>query len=1114
MAVSGFIGPGSETGAPGEGLGDPADRYAGSAGGQAPSALHTTRLDAAELDKTQLDETQTAVLRLDPGVPALVLGAPGAGKTTTAIELIAQRVADGTCSPDEVVMLTASRTGATRLRSQVARRIGRATNGPLVRTVNSLAFEVLSYASAMRGAPPPSLLTGGEQDQLLRELLAGHAEDGGGPEWPEHLGPEVRALRGFRTELRELLMRATEHDIDFSELRRLGRLHGVQEWEASAAVAEEQLLLAGQLREGSLDVAQLAVYAEAAIGRGEMPESVARLRLVVVDDVQEATESFLRVLTALHRAGKTLVGFGDPDVATSAFRGASGDAVALFATRLGITPSETLTLRYSHRQPAALRAFTAAVTDRIGVAATAASRRRLLPGAADAESVADTHGASAERSAEGAEAVADRPPTVERIQARSAARELAAIARRLRERHLIDGVPLRELAVIVRSGAQLAAIVRALALAEVPARTSLAAKPVRDDLAAYHLMSIVDLGIERRALDADIAAELLLGPFGRLDRLGLRRLRLALRAEEFRTGGTRSADELLVDALGAPGGLATIDHQVGRAAASFGATLARLRAMHAEGATVEELLWEVWERSRLADDWRRQALGGGPSATEANRNLDGVLAVFTAARRFVERRPGYGAAEFLAEMLDAEVPEDTLAPQQADDAVLVTTPNGAAGLEFDMVVVAGLQENVWPDLRLRGSLLRPDALVRAAAAPQAGVPMGDVVRPADGADILDERRQVLHDELRLFALAVSRARRRVVLTCVDNDDTQGSIFCSLAPAGTPVTDDSGLGEPPLSLRGMTGRLRRVLTSSRSSGRDLDEAASALAVLAAEAVPGADPDDWHGVVAPSSEAALFADRDHVPVSPSRLELIERSPLDWFVQEVAGSEPSNAMAIGTVLHSVMEHAASADPQELMQALDENWKDLAFESEWLAAHEYRRAQRLIVGLAEYLSDCDQSGRTVIAREGRFTVDVGRARIRGSIDRVERDADGAVTIIDLKTGAPITSQREIDDHGQLWAYQLAYASGCFDEILPAPHRSGGAKLVFIREGKGGKAYREAVQGEPASEQLDAFRRRVLAAVEAMAAAEFSGSTVVDRFGRGDLASMRLHRVKAVSSD
>src|SRR5690606_12173428 len=128
---------------------------------------------------------------------------------------------------------------------------------------------------------------------------------------------------------------------------------------------------------------------------------------------------------------------------------------------------------------------------------------------------------------------------------------------------------------------------------------------------------------------------------------------LALRTEELAGGGHRTSDELLLDALQAPGRFATIDHAASRAAGRLAQTLAEVAEKASSAATIEELLWHVWERSGLAAGWRQQALGAGILAAEANRNLDGILALFTAAKRFVEREPDAPATAFLTGVLDA-----------------------------------------------------------------------------------------------------------------------------------------------------------------------------------------------------------------------------------------------------------------------------------------------------------------------------------------------------------------------------------------------------------------------------------------------------------------------------
>ena len=1030
-----------------------------------------------------LDDSQLAVVRLPDDATAAILGAPGSGKTTTIVEIVADRVLSRGWSADEVVVLTPTRTSAARLRDRIALRLGIATNGPLARTVNSLAFEIVGHAARESGAVPPRLVTGGEQDNDIAELLDGHIAEAAlsgqhsGPAWPDMLGPDVRRLRGFRSELRELMSRATEYDISPARLRSLGLAHERDEWVAAADFISEYTSVISQSRPSQFDSAEFARFAVSAIAAGDPGERVARLRLVIVDDFQEATESTVAILRALATRGVAIIAVGDPDVATNAFRGGEPDALGRLGSQIGVPDAVTLTLSSSHRQGAVLRGFTSAVTERIGTAAAGTQRAAV---AADASSA---HA---------------RP--IFTIQAQSAAREWAAVARQLREQHLMHGVPWNDMVVIVRSGDQISAIRRALALAEVPARASVGGTALRDDRAARALLSLIEVSVGREPLTGALAHDLLLGPFGGLDRLGIRRLRLALRAEELAGGGNRSGDDLIVDALSAPGRFITIDHRVGRAAEKLASLLAALRSLHAENGTIEELLWLAWEKSGLSKPWFDQALSAGITAAEANANLDGIVALFTAAKRYVERRPDDGVLPFLEAVLDAEVPEDTLSPQPSEESVLVSTPSGTVGLEFEVVVVAGLQDGSWPNMRLRGSLLAPQDLVR-------------VVTGMDDAHI-DERKLVLHDELRMFALAVSRARSVVILTAVANDDEAPSVLFSLAPKGTPAIDVSAMS--PLSLRGLTGRLRRDLVQPGRTIGDRAAAASGLARLSEERVPGANPDDWHGLLPISTTEPMYADDEKVPVSPSRLAAFEESPLDWFLDTVSGSQSSTAMGMGTILHWAMETASSSDLEALWLAVESRWSELLFESPWMADNQKRAARVLASGISEYLADFQREGKTLIGAESRFTLEVDRAVVNGSIDRVERGPNGEVVIVDLKTGSPNVRPDYIDQHPQLAAYQLAYAEGVLNEYLDelGAHAPGGAKLLFVKKGVKKKLYREGHQAPLTEEQLEAFRARIRIAAMGMAAAEFEGAVELTGWNAGGTSALAIHRVRAVSSD
>jgi RecB family exonuclease len=642
-------------------------------------------------------------------------------------------------------------------------------------------------------------------------------------------------------------------------------------------------------------------------------------------------------------------------------------------------------------------------------------------------------------------------------------------------------------------------------------------RSLKEHPAALDLIAAVAVAMGRMELTPNVAQDLLTSPMVGLTVLDLRRLRLALRHDELATGGVRTGEELLIAALHQPADLVTVDFAPARKAARFAETLQVLRQEISAGNSIEELLWTTWERSGLAKTWGNEALSAGLVADDANRNLDGVMALFTSAKRYVERYPDRPAAEFIAELLDADVPEDTLAPQAQAEAVLVCTPSALIGTEFDVVAVAAVQENLWPNLRPRGSLLHAQEL------------MGDSVGVE--IDFVASRKAVLDDELRMFALAISRARQSVIITATANDDTLPSPFLrrvespEAAQEKAHETERNGLTEYPLTLRGLVGSLRRALTLSLRRGEAPERSgqlASALAKLSAAEIPGAAPTDWYGLREPSTDAPLVdlsVPENSVSVSPSKLDTWEKNQLAWFIESVVGRTSSSAQGIGTIVHKVMEDASKddklpIDADSLWAAVDESWHELSFDAEWLSEGERRRVRKMVAAVSEYLQNFKSDGKTLLATEGGFTLELGNATLRGYIDRVEQDSTGHVVIVDLKTGKYEPRQKDLPEHAQLACYQLALTEGALEHV-PEGSRNGGAKLIYVTNGTKGKLYKAMEQKPYDDTELTTIRERIETAARGMAGNEFTAPIVIEE-ERGKPYTryeFRIHTAGAVSA-
>nr|WP_233275942.1 UrvD/REP family ATP-dependent DNA helicase [Isoptericola variabilis] len=1049
------------------------------------------------LDPTQEAAVEAALARS----VTLVVGAPGTGRTTVATE-IAVRALDAGLDPSRVLVLAASRRAAARLRDRVTAAAGRTVGAPMVRTAASAAFAVLRTRAAALGDPPPLLVSGPEQDLVLAELLAGHLAGEGAPlALPPGLPEESLGLRGLRQELRDLLMRAAERGLGPADLDELGRRHERPEWVLAAQLYEEYLDVTA-LRLGTPDAGArydpAVVVDEAAHALASWEDELAGVPrpawdLVVVDDYQEATVATARLLHVLHDGGARLALLADPDSAVQGFRGAAPGLVGRAAAparggTVGAFDAHTVVLGTAWRQDAALRTVTSAVTQRIATVSGA------------------LHRGAAPRPDDGAPAA-----RVDVAVLAGAAQEAAYVARELRAEHLLHGTPWERMAVVARSGDRLASLRRDLVAASVPVALLGSDLPLRDEPAVAPLLAALrvcapapgsleallgdELGDEAvETLDPETAALLLTSPVGGLDAVALRRLRRALRAEEIAGGGGRSSDALLVEVLGDPARAESLPPAVRRAPLAVARVLAAGRAAAAErGATAQTVLWAVWDATGLARRWRDAALAGGPAGVRADRDLDAVLALFRAAETFVDRMPGAPVAAFVDYLASQDLPADSLAASATGaHAVEALTPAGAAGREWDVVVVAGVQDGVWPDLRLRDSLLGSQALVELLAG------------RASDAHVLgpEARKQVLADELRAFAVATSRARRRLLVTAVEDADDSPSVFLDLvAPPGgegAPARDTEGPDPrrvtvgPPLDLRGVVAAARAELVRAvaagvpdgggRPAGPAPGAAARLLADLAAAGVPEADPSTWYGVAPTSSDAPLWGPDDTVAVSPSKVETVTTCGLRWALEAAGGTRPDAAhQTLGTLVHAIAEDLPSGSLAELRAELDRRWPRLALPDGWPARQLRHRAERMIERLAEYYAG---AGEPLLVEPG-FEVTVGRARLRGKIDRVERAGDDSVTVADLKTGRSAPSKAKAAEHPQLGAYQLAVEEGGLD--LPPGTRSAGAQLVYLGTPTVSPTVRAQPALAPEPDGTSWARSLVEGAADTMASARFT---------------------------
>lgn len=1035
-------------------------------------AYRLVRTLPGSVDPPLLDAAQRAVVD-HAGGPLLVLAGPGTGKTTTLVEAVAARVARG-ADPARMLILTFSRKAAVELRDRMAARQGRgAVRGPQATTFHSFCYALVrAHQDADLFADPLRLLSGPEQDVTVRDLLAGQLdlekEGRDHIRWPD----ELRAClttRGFADEVRAVLARSRELGLGPDALADFARRTGRPDWGAAAAFLAEYLdVLDAQ---GVLDYAELVHRAVLLAERPEVSGLLAgSYDTVFVDEYQDTDPAQVRLLHALAGnrgstpgggGGRNLIAFGDPDQSIYAFRGADVNGILDFPElfrRADGEPAPVGVLTTSRRSGEGLLAATRLLTRRMPLTRLPSAKVR-----AHRELGAVREGGS-----------------VETYTYPTASTELDNIADLLRRAHLEDGVPWHEMAVLVRAGGRtIPAVRRALTSAGVPLEVDGDDLPLRHEPAVAPLLTALrtvaaaalrrgadeaaeDEAAEDEAepetpapapwLDTETALTLLASPLGSMDAADLRRLGRALRDEE-RAAGNRvpaPSGELLARALAEPERLVTHDPAYARGAQRLGALLRTARELLEAGGTAEEALWALWSGTPWPARLERAALRGGAGGRNADRDLDAVCALFDTAARAEERTGGRGALNFLEEVDAQDIAADTLSRRSVrPEAVRLMTAHRSKGLEWRLVVVAGVQEGLWPDLRRRGSLLEADRIGRDGLA--------EPLTP--GALLAEERR--------LFYVAATRARERLIVTAVKapaDDGDQPSRF--LTELGVEPRDVTGRPRRPLAVAALVAELRATTVDPDASDALREEAAHRLARLAALSddegqplVPSAHPYRWWGLYEPTRSAVPLRDRDQpVALSGSALDqLANTCALQWFLgREVKADAPATAaQGFGNVVHVLADEVASgrtpADLAVLMERLDSVWDGLVFDAPWKSQQEKQQAR---IALERFLRwhVMDRTGRTPAASEHDFdvTLEAGEyeVRIRGSMDRVERDADGRAYVVDFKTGKQSPTKDEVARHPQLAVYQLAVREGAVDEVFDGTRpESGGAELVQLRQ-------------------------------------------------------------------
>ena len=1018
----------------------------------------------------------------DDSALVLILGGPGTGRTTLCLHKAVSFVEAGH-RLDEVLILARSRATAQALRTRLLLQLDGAHLRPQVMTVHGFARSLVMPNAMMPQARESSegdsaaahLLTAPEQESLLREVI--DAADRS--EWPAQFQAACHDTK-FISDVRFMAATISQAGVRGAELAAQGRRLQRDDWRVTGEIlCEYERRLA---ESGDFDYTGLIHRAIDVLGsptrRAEVREWI---KLVICDDVTEVDHCQTVLLGQLSGAGIPLFLTADPDQTIGTFRGAQSGRID------GLLDEFT-----GHGRQPAIHHLTTDMRCCGDVHELVERVRSQLP----VQPTVDLRQMPSERWSGGS-------GTCEYLEESSKARLARSIARRLRRAHLYEGIAWEQMAVLARNGSDVDVLATLLAAEDVPAYRSsqdvvLSEVPAVRELivglqAAIDLAEGCDDDHQRRMVD-----RLLDSPLSATTHEQVHRFRawLAVHGGSVNwaelTSLLRSKKAADVDVPGAPGNLPKAPHEpqrvdddsdtiasgedastsqtsdttdsrdsevpvlpaeLRRELSGVSALIRRIDMAAVnlrKNGPVDVSLWRVWggesaPNSTLQtwpDVLKQRALDADATA---NRELDGLCALFDMAGRHGEHIGTHGARQFIAEALSEQTPADRSRETDRDrNGVCIMTAHRAKETQFDLVALYGLEEQSWPAMNLTGSMTGADVW-----SPEEPLP------PRDWSETLQSER-------RLFLTACSRARHVVVLTAVRNDEEGVIPSRFLTSVRDLCHEEDSCEQSRISAVPRHENLADLIADLRRSAVDEQlpvtlrrHAARQLAWLAAQKkgdrplAAHADPDTWWGPgIDPVRQNGESTGKPDVYLSPSHVGELLDCPRRWFLSHrlgASGTMSAKAQA-GSLVHRIAEENAEHwSLDRAMDQLDAEWATISFDYEWesrAVLENCREGLRRLDGWLMQSSHRELVG-TEVPVTHVFDLPSAVVHISGSIDRLERDNAGNHIVIDYKTGTKLPGK--MNPHViQVAIYQAALAEG--DENR-RPVDVGPAELVYLMD-------------------------------------------------------------------